>query len=79
MSKAHAKKFIEQLHKDKVLHKKVNEASQHIVSLAKSHGYKVTSEEISDALKAHWSQTKEDEMIIPALFFRRRPAFEFVA
>jgi predicted ribosomally synthesized peptide with nif11-like leader len=75
MSKAHAKKFIEQLHKDKVLHKKVNEASQHIVSLAKSHGYKVTSEEISDALKAHWSQPKEDDDDHPCIIFSQTPGF----
>lgn len=74
MSKAHAKKFIDQLHKDKVLHKKVNEASQHIVSLAKSHGYKVTSEEISDALKAHWSQAKEDDDH-PCIIFSQAPGF----
>ena len=51
-----AKKFIEQLHKDKVLRKKVNEASQHIVKVAKRHGYpEVTCEEISDALKENWT------------------------
>lgn len=75
MSKAHAKKFIEQLHKDKVLHKKVNEASQHIVALAKSHGYKVTSEEVSDALKAHWSQKKEDDEDHPCIIFSQTPGF----
>jgi predicted ribosomally synthesized peptide with nif11-like leader len=75
MSKAHAKKFIDQLHKDKVLHKKVNEASQHIVSLAKGHGYKVTSEEISDALKAHWSQAKEEDDDHPCIIFSQAPSF----
>jgi predicted ribosomally synthesized peptide with nif11-like leader len=65
MSKAHAKKFIKQLQKDPDLRKKVNTASQHIVKVAKAHGFDVTHEEISHSLKEHWSKAKpEDEPLI---------------
>jgi len=73
MSKAHAKKFIDQLHKDKALQKKVNEASKHIVDVAKSQGYKVTSGEISDALKEHWSQSKRKDDDHPCVPFSQPP------
>ena len=38
------------------LRKKVNDASAHIIKLAKDHGYEVTHEEVSQALKEHWGK-----------------------
>lgn len=61
MSKAHAKKFIKQLQKDPELRAKVNKASQHIVKVAKDHGFDVSHDEIRSALKEHWSKAKPED------------------
>ena len=66
MSKEHAKKFIEHIQKDEVLRKKVNDATDHIVKVAKDHGYEVSRGDLKSALTEHWSQQKagEDEAAI---------------
>lgn len=74
MSKEHAKKFVEHIQRDEVLRKKVNDASEHIIKVAKDHGYEVTREDLRGALKENWSQRKddEDEASIP---FSEAPGF----
>jgi predicted ribosomally synthesized peptide with nif11-like leader len=66
MSKEHAKKFIEHIQKDEALRKKVNDATDHIVKVAKDHGYEVSRGDLKHALTEHWSQQKggEDEAAI---------------
>ena len=61
MSKEHAKKFVEHIQKDDVLRKKVNDAAEHIVKVAKEHGYDVTRADLRSALQEHWSQQRDDE------------------
>jgi len=73
MSKAHANKFIKKLQTDPVLRAKVNKASQHIVKVAKDHGYEVTHEEISTSLKEHWSKAKPDDE--PLIVLSEAPGF----
>jgi predicted ribosomally synthesized peptide with nif11-like leader len=60
MSKEHAKKFIEHMQKDEVLRKKVNDASEHIIKVAKDHGYDVSRADLRHALKEHWNQQSDD-------------------
>ena len=71
MSQEHAKKFIEQVKTDEQLHKKVRDASEHIIKVAKDHGYDVTREDIKTELKARWAK-KEDEDFFP---FSEAPGF----
>jgi predicted ribosomally synthesized peptide with nif11-like leader len=61
MSKAHAKKFIEHIHKDAALRKKVNDATEHIIKVAKDNGYKVSRADLRHALKEHWNQQRDDQ------------------
>jgi len=61
MAKEHAKKFIEHIQRDKDLRKKVNDATDHIVKVAKEHGYEVNRGDLKHALSEHWSQQKPDE------------------
>jgi predicted ribosomally synthesized peptide with nif11-like leader len=72
MSKEHAKKFIEHMQKDPVLRKKVQDAADHIVKVAKDHGYEVTREEIGSELKERWKGDEADEA---ANGFSETPAF----
>jgi len=60
MSKKQAQEFIEKLQKNAALRKKVNEASEQIVKVAKDNGYKVTREEISLALREHWCEEEKE-------------------
>ena len=60
MSKKQAQEFIEELQKSAALRKKVNEASEQIVEVAKDSGYKVTREEISAALREHWCEEEKE-------------------
>jgi len=60
MSKEHAKKFIEHVQKDDALRKRVNDASDHIIKVAKEHGYDVSRADLRHALKEHWGQQSED-------------------
>jgi predicted ribosomally synthesized peptide with nif11-like leader len=60
MSKEHAKKFVEHIQKDEALRKKVNDASEHIIKVAKDHGYDVSRADLRHALKEHWSQQADD-------------------
>jgi predicted ribosomally synthesized peptide with nif11-like leader len=71
MSKEHAKKFIDHVKKDEVLHEKVKSASEHIIKVAKEHGYDVTREDIKTELKERWAR-KEDEDFFP---FSEAPGF----
>jgi predicted ribosomally synthesized peptide with nif11-like leader len=75
MSKEHAKKFVEQVQKDEVLRKKVTEASEHILGVAKAHGYDITREDLTAALKEKWSQTKGEEEDKAAFPFSEAPGF----
>ncbi len=70
MSKEHAQKFVEHIQKDDALRKKVNDASAHIIKLAKDHGYEVTHEEVSQALKEHWGKQPDKPS-----FFSETPGF----
>jgi predicted ribosomally synthesized peptide with nif11-like leader len=74
MSKEHAKKFVEHLKRDETLRKKVKDASEHIVKVAKEHGYDVTPADISGAVKEHWSSRKDDDDV-PETFFSETPGF----
>jgi predicted ribosomally synthesized peptide with nif11-like leader len=60
MSKEHAKKFIEHIQKDETLRKRINDASDHVIKVAKEHGYDVSRADLRHALKEHWSQQKDD-------------------
>jgi predicted ribosomally synthesized peptide with nif11-like leader len=61
MSKEHAKKFVEHLERDEVLRKKVNDASEHIIKVAKDHGYEVTRGDLRSVMKERWAKQKDDE------------------
>jgi predicted ribosomally synthesized peptide with nif11-like leader len=61
MSKEHAKKFVSHVQKDEALRKKVNEATEHIIKVAKDHGYEVSRADLRHALKEHWNQQRDDE------------------
>ena len=74
MSKEHAKNFLEHLKRDETLRKKVRDASQHIVNVAKEHGYEVTPAEVSGAVKEHWSSKKDDDDM-PQIVFSEAPGF----
>jgi predicted ribosomally synthesized peptide with nif11-like leader len=60
MSKEHAKKFIEHIQKDPALRARVNDASDHVIKVAKEHGYDVSRADLRSALKEHWTQQKDD-------------------
>ena len=60
MSKEHAKTFVEQIQKDPALRQKVNDASEHIIKVAKDHGYEVNRTDLRQALKEHWNQKADD-------------------
>ena len=64
------KKFVEHIQKDEALRKKVNDASAHIIKLAKDHGYEVTHEEVGQALKEHWGKQPDEPS-----FFSEAPGF----
>jgi predicted ribosomally synthesized peptide with nif11-like leader len=61
MSKEHDKKFIEHIQKDDALRKKVNDATDHIIKVAKDHGHDVSRADLKSALTEHWSKQKDDE------------------
>ncbi len=75
MSKEQAKKFIEHVQKDPALRKKVNDATDHIVKVAKDHGYQVTHEEVRSALKEHWSTMKPEDDDPQVGFLSEAPGF----
>jgi len=75
MSKEHAKNFVEHLQKDEVLRKKVNEASEHIIKVAKDHGYEVTREDLRSVLKERWAKQKPDEDDPASGAFSEAPGF----
>jgi predicted ribosomally synthesized peptide with nif11-like leader len=60
MSKEHAQKFIEHIKKDPALRKRTEDASDHIIKVAKEHGYDVTRADLRHALKEHWSKPADD-------------------
>ena len=74
MSKEHAKNFLEHVKRDEGLRKKVQDASQHIVKVAKEHGYDVTAAEVTGAVKEHWSKRKDDDDG-PQVVFSETPGF----
>lgn len=59
MSIARAKDFIKDLHANGALRNEVHGVAEGIVAVANAHGYAVTREEISDALKAHWENNTD--------------------
>jgi len=72
MSKEHAHKFLEQIQKDEALRKKVREASEHVLKVAKDHGFDVTREDLKHAAKERW---KDDEGDDPAVLLSETPGF----
>ena len=68
MSKKQAQEFIEELQKSAALRKKVSEASEQIIKVAKDSGYKVTREEISLALKKHWCEKAKEKDVLSRVF-----------
>ncbi len=72
MSKEHAQKFLEHVKKDAVLRKKVTEASEHVIKVAKDHGYEITREELTTVIKERWSADEEDTA---ASHFSEAPGF----
>jgi predicted ribosomally synthesized peptide with nif11-like leader len=72
MSKEHAHKFMDQIQKDEALRKKVREASEHVLKVAKDHGFDVTREDLKQAAKARW---KDDEGDDPAVLLSETPGF----
>jgi predicted ribosomally synthesized peptide with nif11-like leader len=74
MSKEHAQKFVEHVKKDPELQKKVRAASEHILKVAKDHGYEVTREEIRTVIKEHWSKGT-DEGDVAMSTFSEAPGF----
>jgi len=75
MSKEHAKNFVEHVKKDPVLRKKVTDASEHILKVAKDHGYEVTREELTTVIKESWSQRKDDDDDVAMTHFSEAPGF----
>ncbi len=61
MSKKTAQQFIQHIQKDPALRKKVNDATEHIIKVAKDHGHKVSRADLRHALKEHWNQQKDDQ------------------
>jgi len=61
MSKEHAHKFLEQIQKNEALRKKVREASEHVLKVAKDHGFDVTREDLKHAAKARWKDDEGDD------------------
>jgi predicted ribosomally synthesized peptide with nif11-like leader len=79
MSVEDAKRFAEQLEKDKALRVKLREAQHKILELAREYGYEFTYAEIHDVMREKWGATKLppsedlDESAIVAL--SGRPGF----
>ena len=61
MSKEHATKFMEHIQRDEALRKKVREASEHVIKVAKEHGYDVTREDLKHAAKERWKGNDTDD------------------
>ena len=75
MSKEHAQKFIEHVKKDPELRKKVRDASEHVLKVARDHGYEVTREEITTVIRESWSQRKDDDEDVAMTHFSEAPGF----
>lgn len=75
MSREHAKKFLEHVKKDEVLRKKVTEASEHVIKVAKDHGYEITREELTTVIKEDWSKRKDDDDDVAMNHFSEVPGF----
>jgi len=71
MSKEDAHKFIERIQKDEALRKKVREASEPVLKVAKDHGFDVTREDLKHAAKERWKGEEGDD---PA-FLSETPGF----
>jgi len=61
MSIEHAKKFVEHLHSDEALRKKVSVSREHIVSAAKEKNLEFTPAEMRTALIEHWATHSPDD------------------
>jgi predicted ribosomally synthesized peptide with nif11-like leader len=61
MSKEHAQRFMERIQKDEALRKKVREASEHVLKVAKDHGFDVTREDLKHAAKERWKDAEDDD------------------
>lgn len=75
MSKADAKKFIDHVQKDQALHTKVTQASEHVIAVAKEHGYNLTRKDLRAALRERWSQQHEDDDDTAHFPFSEAPGF----
>jgi predicted ribosomally synthesized peptide with nif11-like leader len=61
MSKEHAQKFMEQIQKDEALRKKVREASEHVIKVAKDHGFDVSRDDLKAVAKERWKGNDTDD------------------
>ena len=77
MSKKSAEEFIEALVENAALRKKVNEAAEDIVKVARAAGFNVTAAEISGALRAYWFEQAGETApkINPFKGFSEAPGF----
>jgi predicted ribosomally synthesized peptide with nif11-like leader len=77
MSKKSAEEFIEAVVRDAALRKKVNEAAEDIVKVAQGAGFKVSSEEISRALRAYWFEqaAETEQKVDPFRKFSEAPGY----
>ena len=63
MSKRSAEKFLAAVAKDAALRRRVNDAAESVVKVAREAGFKVTRAEIAQALRAYWfEQAAETEV-----------------
>lgn len=78
MSIEKAREFAEKAQTDKALRKQLRDATEHIMAIAKDHGYEFTRAELHDVMKEKWGAAKmpsakdTDE---PAFFFSGQPRF----
>jgi len=66
MSIEHARKFVEHLHQDEALRKKVSFSTEHVVSAAKEKGLEVTPEDMKTALNEHWAANPNSKVLSEA-------------
>lgn len=58
MSKLHARKFVDHADRDKALYNEIRTATNHVLKIAKKHGYKVSRKELSAELAKRWEAEK---------------------
>jgi len=63
MSIEHARQFIQNLHTDEVLRKRVTFHKEDIVSIVKEKGLTVTAEDVRTALNEHWTANPNSHVL----------------